>query len=210
MWLQLPHILKTNFLNLHFYQDSVKSSFCIKPLFFQLRWRKSICHWTWSSDVLPVEFIFSLCSVTVKLNLDKKGGKWNKTYARSSFFSANFISVVYGSGAHKQQKVKYKQLLNLTVSLGWKVVSTRHPQPWQKKRGRNNGFQGEMIGGCPINLQQESHWGIAMLFTSSFWYFTSCAPPITAMFVGAMVLILVHVGVLTTSLANCNHLDFPN
>lgn len=139
-----------------------------------------------------VEFIFSQCSVTVKLNLDKKGGKLNKTYARSSFLSANFLSVVYGSGAHNQQKAKYKQLLNLTVSLGRKVVSTRHPQPWQKKGGRNNGFQGEMIGGCPINLQQESHWGIVMLCAGSFWYFTSCASPITAMFVGPMVLILVH------------------
>lgn len=60
--------------------------------------------------------------------------------------------------------MKYKQLLNLTVSWGWKVVSTRHPQPWQKKGSRNNGFQGEMIGGCPINLQQESRWGPAMHF----------------------------------------------
>lgn len=110
-------------------------------------------------------------------------------------------SVVYGSGAQNQQKVKYKQLLNLTISLGWKVVLTRHPQPWQKKGGRNNGFQGEMIGGCPINLQQESHWGIAMLCTSSFGYFTSWALLITAMFVGAVVLILVHVGDLTTFLA---------
>lgn len=83
---------------------------------------------------------------------------------KSSSFTVNLSSAVYESGAHNQQKVKYKQLLNLTVSWGWKVVSTRHPQPWQKKGSRNNGFQGEMIGGCPINLQQESHWGPAMHF----------------------------------------------
>lgn len=56
-----------------------------------------------------------------------------------------------------------KQLLYLTTGFGWKVVSTRHPQPWQKNWGRSNGFQGETNGGCPINWFLESHKKLAML-----------------------------------------------
>lgn len=174
-WIATRHTSLRNFFNLHFYQDSIKSLFSIKPLFFPAKMKKvnlplDLIYKCWCTAVV---FVFSQCFLTVKVNLEKTAEGRIKLYARSSFFSANFISVVYGSGAHNQQKVKYKQLLNLTVSLGWKVVSTRHPQPWQKKGGRNNGFQGEMIGGCPINLQQESRWGLAMLCTSSFWYFMS-------------------------------------
>lgn len=68
-----PHILKRNLFNLHFYQDSIKSSFSIKPLFFPAKMKKVKLplDLIYKCVCITAVFVFTQYFVTVKVNLEK-------------------------------------------------------------------------------------------------------------------------------------------